>query len=269
MVNSLKTNKKKYLVLIIFFLTHLWIFGNTASKAENAIPPYMVKVPAGKYVLFFSEKEGKTAAIKSFYIDVNAVTNSEFLQFVKANPKWSKSKVSRLFADAGYLKHWKNDFNIGNDQMRNSPVTNVSWYAATAYCKWKGKRLPTLNEWEYVGSAAAFNNKSSIEKIILSWYSKPTPAILPPVHSTFKNKFNVYDMHGLVWEWVSDFNSVIMTGDSRSNSAINRDLFCASGSTGAADKEDYAAFMRFAFRSSLKAKYTVNNLGFRCAMDIN
>ena len=74
-------------------------------------------------------------------------------------------------------------------------------------------------------------------------------------------------MHGLIWEWVSDFNSIILTGDSRSNSAINRDLFCASGALGAVDKENYAAFMRFAFRSSLQGKYTVSNLGFRCAGD--
>jgi formylglycine-generating enzyme len=60
-----------------------------------------------------------------------------------------------------------------------------------------------------------------------------------------------------------------MEGDSRSNSAVNRDLFCASGSFGASDKEDYAAFMRFAFRGSLKANYTVGNLGFRCAKNLH
>lgn len=230
----------------------------------------MVKIPGGKYTPFFSETPGKTATVKPFYLDIKAVTNADFLLFVKANPKWTKSKVSMLFADNGYLKHWKGDFPSENSfyKIKDSPVTNISWYAATAYARWKGKRLPTMNEWEYVGNIAAANDKRPIEKIILNWYSKPTPAVLPPVGSTFKNKFNVYDMHGLIWEWVSDFNSIIMTGDSRSNSAINRDLFCASGALGAVDKENYAAFMRFAFRSSLQGKYTVNNLGFRCASDI-
>jgi len=269
MASNIKLYKKRYLCVLFFLFAQSFGYSATVKNQTNGIPTGMVKIPAGKYVLFFSDKEGKTAAVKSFYLDVNAVTNADFLQFVKSNPRWSKSKVSKLFADAGYLQHWKGDFNVGNEKVKNSPVTNISWYAATAYCKWKGKRLPTLNEWEYVGDAPALNNKNSIEKIILSWYSKPTPSVLPNVRSTFKNKFNVHDMHGLIWEWVSDFNSVIMTGDSRSNSAINRDLFCASGSLGAVDKENYAAFMRFAFRSSLKAKYTVNNLGFRCAMDIN
>ena len=92
--------------------------------------------------------------------------------------------------------------------------------------------------------------------------------MIPTVGSTYYNKFRISDMHGLIWEWVYDFNSIIMTGDSRSNSAINRDLFCASAGIGAVDKENYAAYMRYAFRGSLQAKYTVNNLGFRCAMDI-
>jgi sulfatase modifying factor 1 len=46
-----------------------------------------------------------------------------------------------------------------------------------------------------------------------------------------------------------------------------RNLFCGSGALGASSFDDYAAFMRYAFRSSLKAHYTVPNLGFRCAQD--
>ena len=65
-------------------------------------------------------------------MDEYAVTNAEFLEFVKANPAWSKSKVKRLFADTNYLKHWKSDFEIGesNKNIYNSPVVNVSWFAA-------------------------------------------------------------------------------------------------------------------------------------------
>ena len=40
-------------------------------------------------------------------------------------------------------------------------------------------------------------------------------------------------------------------------------LYCGSGAVGASDFENYAAFMRYAFRSSLEARYTVANLGFR------
>jgi formylglycine-generating enzyme required for sulfatase activity len=90
---------------------------------------------------------------------------------------------------------------------------------------------------------------------------------LPPVRSTFRNVFGIWDMHGLVWEWVSDFNTALVTGESRADSGLDRQLFCGSGSSGASDFSDYAAFMRYAYRSSLRGNYTVANLGFRCAED--
>jgi formylglycine-generating enzyme required for sulfatase activity len=45
-------------------------------------------------------------------------------------------------------------------------------------------------------------------------------------------------------------------------------FYCAAGSAGTANKADYAAYMRYAFRESLQATYTVGSLGFRCAQDI-
>ena len=75
------------------------------------------------------------------------------------------------------------------------------------------------------------------------------------------------DLHGLVWEWTSDFNSAIVTGDARGDTGLERNLFCGAGSLGAKDTGNFPAFMRFGMRSSLKASYTVHNLGFRCAKD--
>ena len=66
---------------------------------------------------------------------------------------------------------------------------------------------------------------------------------------------------------VEDFNTALVTGESRGDTGLERRLFCGAGSIGSADSKDYASFMRFAFRSSLKAAYTTKNLGFRCADD--
>ena len=41
-----------------------------------------------------------------------------------------------------------------------------------------------------------------------------------------------------------------------------------SGSQGVKDTGNFPAFMRYGFRSSLKADYCVHNLGFRCAKDL-
>jgi len=72
-------------------------------------------------------------------------------------------------------------------------------------------------------------------------------------------------MHGLIWEWTENFNNSLVTGESRSDSTLNQQMFCGSAAIGAVDPSDYAAFMRYGFRSSLEAKYTVSSLGFRCA----
>ena len=69
---------------------------------------------------------------------------------------------------------------------------------------------------------------------------------------------------GLVWEWTRDFNSMMSGQDLRASSV----RFCGGSSLGAADPSDYASFMRYAMRESLKAAYTTGNLGFRCASDV-
>jgi formylglycine-generating enzyme required for sulfatase activity len=248
----------------------LFIFLLLASGFFIEPGEQMIKVPAGRFIPFFQKKgENISQPVKEFYMDTYAVTNEDYLQFVKANPQWTKSKVARLFADTNYLKYWIADFDIGPayKQIKNSPVTGVSWFAANAYAKWKNKRLPTTSEWEYAASAS-INGKSkdALTKFILQWYEKPNPAVLPAVGSTFKNEFGLYDMHGLVWEWVYDFNQPL--GGNSSTGELDKNLYCSSGSLKTADAKDYAAYMRYAFRSSLKGNYCVGNLGFRCVADI-
>ena len=59
----------------------------------------------------------------------------------------------------------------------------------------------------------------------------------------------------------------MITGESRADSGLERDLFCGAGAVGAKETTDYAAFMRQALRASLKANNTTTSLGFRCARD--
>lgn len=232
----------------------------------------MLTIPAGTYTPFFRLPGSKPIQLHKFLLDETAVTNADFLEFVKANPQWRKSKVSRLFADSNYLKYWAGDLDIGvhNKELLNSPVVYISWFAAKAYAQWKGKRLPSVAEWEYAGAAPLVHSKSKdLTAYILNWYAKPNPEYLPNVKSTLKNTYGVYDMHGLVWEWTFDFNSFIKSGDSRANTEDELKLFCASSSLYVKDKSDYASYLRFSYRGSLKGNYCIGNLGFRCAKDIN
>ncbi len=146
-------------------------------------------------------------------------------------------------------------------------MVHVSWFAARAYLKAEGKALPTVDQWEYVAAASPDRADASRDPAFLErlrvWYGRPTPGRLPPVGSTARNVYGVSDLHGVVWEWTLDFNSALVTGESRADASLERALYCGSGAAGAADFEDYAAFMRYAFRSSLEARYSVANLGFR------
>lgn len=244
-----------------------------ASADTSSIPAGMAQVPAGIYrPLFRGPDDLKEVPVAAFRLDVTPVSNGEFLAFVRANPKWRRSQVKRLFADPAYLAHWAGDTDLGPEAgTAERPVVSVSWFAAKAYAAWLGKRLPTTAEWELAAAAgftvAEGRADPEFRRAIARWYGTPSPLVLPAVNSGPTNFFGLRHLHGLVWEWTSDFNSALVTGDARGDTGIERQLFCGAGSQGASDRNNYPAFMRFGLRSSLKAAYTVHNLGFRCAQD--
>ncbi len=258
-----------------FLLTTMLItvfFGCAYAQQKTVISSKkMLVIPAGKYDPFFITKANKPLTVAAFKLDEYAVTNAEFLVFVKQNPQWRKSKVNRLFADTSYLRYWQSDTVIGlaHKNIYHSPVVNVSWFAAQAYAKWAGKRLPTVAEWEYAGNGKPLNVKyTSLTEYILNWYRRPNLPVLPNVKSTYKNQYGLYDMHGLVWEWTFNFNSFISKGDSRGATSDEQKAFCAAGSLDVKDRKDYAGYLRFSYRGSLKGNYCIANLGFRCAKDL-
>ncbi len=242
-----------------------------ALCAAGVAESEMVAIPPSLYrPLFRGEKDAKEIPIAAFQLDVRPVTNGEFLAFVRENPKWQRSQVKRLFADERYLSHWAGDLDLGNARAEQ-PVTNVSWFSAKAFSASRGKRLPTTAEWE-VAAGAGFTiaegaKDAEFQQAVARWYGTPSPEVLPDAGSGRANIFGVRDLHGLVWEWTSDFNSAMVTGDARGDTGLERQLFCGAGSVGANDPTAFPAFMRSGFRSSLRAGYTVHNLGFRCAKD--
>lgn len=235
----------------------------------------MVFIPAGRFTPLFSQAVRPAGAaapsepVDAFFIDAYPVTNGQFLAFVVANPRWQRSQVKRIFAESGYLGHWAADAALGPATLPDSPVTRVSWFAARAYCASEGRMLPTMQQWEYVAAASATRPDGEADaefaRQVLAWYDKPNPERFGPVGHGFRNVWGVFDMHGLVWEWTLDFNMALVTGESRADTALERNLYCGSGALGASNFKDYAAFLRYGFRSSLNANYVVGNLGFRCA----
>jgi len=243
----------------------------SAPAPTSGTPADMVLIPSGVYrPLFRAASEPKEVSVQAFYLDKFPVTTGEFLEFVRANPRWRRSQVKPLFADQSYLKNWKADLEPG--APLNAAATDVSWFAAKAYAQWKGKRLLTVAEWEHAAGAGTTRpdgeNDAAFRQQVLQWYT--TLGAAPgPVGANPANFWGVHDLHGLIWEWVLDFNSAMVTGDSRADSGgLERGLFCGAGAQGAREVANYPAFMRLGFRSSLNANYCIHNLGFRCAKDL-
>ena len=73
----------------------------TAAAAAPVAPAGMAIIAAGEHrPLFVPPNEPQTVPVAQFALDKLPVTNGEFLDFVRDNPRWRRSAVRRLFADA-------------------------------------------------------------------------------------------------------------------------------------------------------------------------
>jgi len=229
-----------------------------------------VLIPGGDYVPFSKGvRDAAHVHVAPFLMDEYPVTNAEFFKFVQGNPKWKRSRVSRLFADSTYLADWAGDDELGAKAPDDSAVVHVSWFAARAYARWRGKRLPNTTEWEYAASAGytQLSGKSDFQlnRDLYAWLARPDSGTQPSVKTAKPNFYGVRGLHCLVWEWVEDFNTALDVGGDNGG---DQNLFCAGGASNVKDSGDYAAFMRQALRSSLKANNTTSSLGFRCARSV-
>jgi len=95
------------------------------------------------------------------------------------------------------------------------PVINISWDDAAAYCEWLSEqtgehyRLLTEAEWEYACRATNSTRYcyGDDEQRLgeYAWYSKDSEGKTHPVREKLPNAWQLYDMHGNVWEWVQDW----------------------------------------------------------------
>lgn len=244
-----------------------------AAQAANALPQINYRViPGTVFRTVLPLDDRKTVQVQSFALADRPITNAEFLEFVIRHPEWRRGEAQRLFVDERYLAHWQSALIPGDAAPKNAPVTRVSWFAAAAYCEAQHARLPTWYEWELAAAADSTRTDargdSAWRQSILDWYAEPTPERLPDVMQNPANVYGIHDLHGLVWEWVEDFNGMLISTDNREPGGLDKLQFCGAGAISMEQKENYAVLMRVAFLSSLQGAYTTGNLGFRCARDI-
>ncbi|MEP7157324.1 MAG: formylglycine-generating enzyme family protein [Betaproteobacteria bacterium] len=242
----------------------------TTTVEYRAIPP-------GSFAsVLANDADIAPAAIPAFAMRTTPVSQGEYLAFVKSHREWQRGKAPSTFADGTYLHTWRGPLALGAGMSVDQPVTNVSWFAAQAFCEAEGGRLPTWLEWEYVAAAdeQVFDARSNPawRARILSWYSQNSSVPLAAVGGEGGGNANAYgvsNVHGLVWEWVDDFNALLVSADSRNQGDPDKLQFCGAGAISLKDRDNYAVLMRIALLSSLSATSTTNNLGFRCVRPLS
>ncbi|MBI5234705.1 MAG: SUMF1/EgtB/PvdO family nonheme iron enzyme [Deltaproteobacteria bacterium] len=209
---------------ILSALLMFYAVGAAQAETEKCRYDGMVLIPAGEFVMGASESYGMVGIdigidslpehkvyLDSFYIDMYEADNHEYRRFIKA----TGFPELRL-----WLPPYVQDYPPPVD---SAPVSDLTWFEADAFCRWKGKRLPTEEEWEKAarGSDARrfpWGNvwKADIANTEEYKFKMQTPedlargyftyTVAPP--GTFKedvSPYGVYDMGGNVMEWTSSW----------------------------------------------------------------
>lgn len=235
---------------------------------------------------------------KGFYISTTEVTVAAFRKFVNDSgyaPESITQHKGRVYSNDSnwqWVEHinWEHPFKVNNKAPDNTPVTQVSYNDAVAYCQWMGGRLPAEEQWEYAARGGLENNSypwgnlwpptkdniplsNTADSKTLSVY--PTMEGLKnyddgfistaPVGSFQPNGFGLYDMAGNVWEWTStrfykgygdvEIDSIFIKYDAR----ITRGgAWCY-----------YPAQMRCSDRGYFgRDDFWTGSLGFRCVINL-
>jgi len=217
------------------------------------IPPgtFLMGSPVGEEGRDLDEPQHTVTLTQGFWLSDHEVTQSEYQAVMGNNPSYFKGDLNR-------------------------PVEQVSWDEAVLYCQkltereraggritaQQAYRLPTEAEWEYAARAGTTGARYR-ELDTITWWIGNAGNQMRPVKQKAPNAWGIYDMHGNVWEWCSDWYVEYPTGsvtDPRGpSSGSSRVLRGGSWF-------DVASGARSAFRLWVDPGYRSFNLGFRPAL---
>lgn len=223
------------------------------------------------------EQPRRKIKINSFYIGKYEVSNAEFAAFLNANGnqynahsiwmdlggKWENLKC-RIYEENGKF--------LVEKGYENYPVNYANWFAADAYCKWKGGRLPTEAEWEFAAKSGKKKRKKELRQIadstnLFAWYKDNS---LNSWHSSGlkrPNLLGLYDIYGNLWEWCSDFynKDYYKTRDKiNPQGPLSGDFKVIRGGSWTDKKQT----LRISNRNAINPNANKINVGFRIVYDV-
>jgi sulfatase modifying factor 1 len=195
--------------------------------------PQVTRIAAGEFVMGADDGEADErpphrAYVDDFAIGISPVTNAEYAQFVRETghrspavrvlPLMVSGALESDFRSLASAYFWTNG--TPPEGRERHPVTLIGFEDAADYCAWlaskiaKPARLPTEAEWERAA-------RGGLESKRFPWgdtldaacaHFLPDPAAkadrgTAPVGSYPANAYELHDMAGNVWEWVSDWYS--------------------------------------------------------------
>lgn len=181
----------------------------------SVLPENMVRIPAGEtpmYIVGLEQHGGKS--VGEFLVDRYEVTNKAYRTFVDAGGYRNKSywnfpmylngkeisweEAMKLFIDKTG-KQSPSGWEVGTYPAgkEDHPVAGISWYEASAYAAFAGKRLPTVFHWSIV--AETYRTKNIIP---LSNYNGTSTTAVGSHEGI--SSFGIYDLAGNVREWCSN-----------------------------------------------------------------
>lgn len=187
---------------------------------------FMMGTPEDESGHTYMETQHKVILTKDYYIGTYEITNSQYAQFLNATGVADVSgDLSQITANVeGYgiqtLFQKSPNWNVRYDSTEgkwvpvldkgNYPMSYVTWYGAKAYADWIGGELPTEAQWEYAcraGTTTAWSFGADYSVIAdYAWCDENSKDNGPSeVGKLEPNPWGLYDMHGNLYEWCSDW----------------------------------------------------------------
>ena len=254
--------------------------------------------------LYMDEHPEHKVHLSAFKIDVYEVTNGEYKAFLlKARGRghvpeawrFNGYGLARSQADAMDVATLRkiavNDFKLDMDTrtmdkaaliavmfkqqqiMDKLAVTGVTWQDSDAYCRWRGKRLPSEAEWEKAargpdGLEFPWGDKWD-SQITNTGENADNDQGIAAVGSFPRNKspYGAYDMSGNAWEWVEDWYQPY-PGSTYKSDAFGKKYKVIRGGGGGVGHYALSYFFRGATRQYADPRMSAEDVGFRCAKAI-